>query len=131
MKNWDPKPSERTYYRSREDGQRAYIVKRLGKDMLRLDRPMEEILHPIDGRWVPDVQHHPLTPFAVAKVAFVADVALRQAMGQHVKPQDADWLSLKQEDRIQWMSEGPETGDIRDDLHDAIMGTLKGLVDGR
>jgi hypothetical protein len=126
----DPKPSDRVYYRSTEDGQRAYLVNRLGKDMMKLDRPMEEILRPFDGGWVPDAQQHPLTKHAVGKVAFDADVALRKAMGKHMKPQETEWLSMKEQDRIKWMESGPASGDIRDDLYDAIMGTLLGLTDG-
>jgi hypothetical protein len=126
----DPTPDQRVYYRSHQDGQRAYLVRRNGKDMLRLDRPMEEILHPLDDTWKPDVQQHPLTPHAVAKVAFVADIAIQQAMGVHLKPQDTEWLSLKEEKRIKWMEEGPTKEGIRQDLYDAIMGTLSSLTNG-
>lgn len=135
--DWDPKPDERVYYRSSADGQRAYLVRRNGKDMLRLDRPMEEILHPVSkvdgavgGPWTPDVQIHPLTAHAVAKIAFVADRALCAAMGQPVLAKHADWLSQKEQVRIDFMENGPDTGDVRDDLYDAIMGTLKKLTDG-
>jgi hypothetical protein len=130
----DPKPSDRVYYRSAKDGQRAYLVRREGKDMLKLDRPMEEILHRIDLEnltgWVPDVQLHPLTKHAVGKVAYDADVALRRAMGIHMKPQETEWLSMKEQDRIKWMESGPASGDVRMDLYDAIMGTLSSLTDG-
>ncbi len=128
--NWDPAPDQKTFYRSNQDGQRGYLVKRAGKDMIRLDRPMEEILHPVDGRWVADVQVHPLTAHAVAKVAFVADRALCEAMGTRLPAKDGDWLSQKEQARIKWMEEGPGTDDVREDLYDAIMSTLKGLTDG-
>ena len=128
--DWDPKPSERTYYRSSQDGQRAYLVRKNGQDKLRLDRPMEEILISLDGTWKPDVQSHPLTQHAVAAVAFAADVVLRKSMGHMVKSNEMDWLSLGEQQRIKWMSRGPESGDVRDDLYDAIMGTLQGLTSG-
>lgn len=131
---WDPTPAERTYYRSAKDGQRAYLVRRNGKDMLRLDRPMEEILHPIDlensPEWRPDVTTPPLTPHAIAAVAFAADRALCKATGVQLKSHQTEWLSMKEQARIDWMNEGPKTGDIRDDLYDAIMGTLRPLTDG-
>lgn len=130
MSDTDPKPSDRVYYRSSEDGQRAYLVRRAGKDMLKLDRPMEEILRPFDGNWKPDVQQHPLTKHAVGKVAYDADVALRRAMGVHMKPQETEWLSMKEQARIKWMESGPASGDVREDLYDAIMGTLSSLTDG-
>jgi hypothetical protein len=128
--NWDPAPDEKTFYRSASDGQRAYLVKRAGKDMLKLDRPMEEILRPMDGTWVPDTQIHPLTPHAIAAIAFAADRALCKAMGTNLAQKDQEWLSQKEQARIKWMESGPSTGDIRDDLYDAIMGTLKPLTDG-
>lgn len=131
--NWDPSPAERTYYRSRKDGQRAYLVRRNGKDMLRLDRPMEEILHRIDienhPEWELDVKIPPLSLHAIAAVAFAADRALCKATGVQLKAHQGEWLSMKEQDRIAWMNEGPKGG-IREDLYDVIMGTLKALTDG-
>lgn len=127
--DWDPKPDERTYYRSGQDGQRAYLVKRGGKDMLRLDRPMEELLRSLDASWQPDHRAYAFTEYQVAQVAHEAHRSLCRLLGKY---QDAekDWLSLKEQDRIKWMEVGPESGDIRDDLYDAIMGTLRQTTDG-
>lgn len=134
MKDWDPNPAERTYYRSRKDGQRAYLVRRNGKDMLRLDRPMEEILHRIDienhPEWELDVKIPPLSLHAIAAVAFAADRALCKATGVQLKAHQTEWLSMKEQARIDWMNDGPQVGGIRDDLYDTIMGTLKALTDG-
>lgn len=127
--HWDPAPDERTYYRSAEDNQRAYLVRREGKDMLRLDRTMEEILRPFTSAWKPDNQVHPVNAQQLAQVAFAADRALCRVLGKHAQSH-GDWLSLKEQARIKWMAHGPATGDIRDDLFDAIMGTLRGLADG-
>lgn len=132
--NWDPNPSERTYYRSHKDGQRAYLVRRNGKDMLKLDRPMEEILHAFGpenaSEWRADVSIPPLSPHAIAAVAFAADRALCKATGVQLKAHQTEWLSMKEQARIDWMNDGPKDGGIRDDLYDAIMGTLKALTDG-
>lgn len=125
---WDPLPSERQYYRSPVDNQRAYLVRRNGKDMLRLDRPMEEILHPLTDSWKPDRQAYPINSQQIAYVAYVADQALCKALGK--SPGKGEWLSLREKERIEWMDDGPADGSVRDDLYDAIMGTLKGLNDG-
>ena len=101
--NWDPTPDEKTFYRSTQDGQRGFLVRRGGKDKIRLDRPMEEIILPLSAQWVPDVQSHPLTAHAVAKIAFVADRALCEAMGRRLPGKDGDWLSLREQLRIKWM----------------------------
>ena len=90
MSDWDPTPDQRTYYRSAEDGQRAYLVKRNGKDMVRLDRPMEEILRPLDGSWRPDTQTYPFTAHQVAEVAFAADRAVAERRAFRGAADDAD-----------------------------------------
>jgi hypothetical protein len=129
MTDWEPKPSERTYYRSRLDGQRAYLVKREGKECLRLDRPSEAIYHAINGDWVQDAQQHVANAHQVAKVAFIADRALCPIVGAHTEAKD-EWINLKEQDRIKFMQDGPDTGDIRDDLFRAITKTLKELTGG-
>lgn len=128
--NWDPKPAERTYYRSRHDGQRAYLVRRDGVDQLRLDRPQEELLRKFtDAEWSPDDQTYPMTPHQAARVAFIADRALCGVIGAHTEARD-EWLSQKERARIRFMERGPETGDIRDKLFGAIMGVLRELTNG-
>lgn len=127
--DWDPAPDERVYYRSSEDNQRAYLVRRDGKDMLRLDRPMEEILRPMNQSWKSDNQVHAVNAQQLAQVAFAADRQLCRVLGRHNEA-TLEWLSLKEPARIKWMKKGPCTGDIREDLFDAIMGTLGSLADG-
>ena len=94
MADWEPKPSERTYYRSRTDGQRAYLVKRDGEECLRLDRPSEAIYKKLDANWVADVQHHVANAHQVAKVAFIADRALCHIVGAHQEAKE-EWINLK------------------------------------
>ena len=131
--DWTPAPSERTYYRSVRDGQRAYLVRRGGKDMMRLDREMEEILFPVNKEnlqeWVADRQVHPINAYQLAQVTFAADRELCRVMGKTIESRK-EWLSLKEQERVKWMEVGPDTGDIRDDLYDAMTGTLRSLVDG-
>ena len=128
--SWDPEPPERTYYRSTEHGQRGYLVKTDdGKDMIRLDRPMEVILEKPGDHWKLDTQVYPMSEVQIAQVAFVADRALCGALGKH-KDSREEWLSLTDRARLKFMREGPCTGDVRDELHDAIVGTLRGLIAG-
>lgn len=127
--DWEPEQSDRVYYRSRQDGQRGYMVRRNGKDVIRLDRPMEEIIKPFNESWTPDNQVYPLNEHQVARVAFVADRALCGAMGKHDLSRQ-DWLSLHEKARLKWMKDGPNSGDVRDDLFDAIMGTLGAMTRG-
>lgn len=128
MKDWDPQPSERTYYRSREDGQRGWLVKRDGKDMVRLDRASEVIILPID-KFDPDRQLHVMSKHQAAKIAFVADRALCAATGDY-KASKVDWLDLTDKQRIKFMNNGPNVGGFRDEFFEGIMGLLKDLTDG-
>lgn len=127
---WEPKPSDRTYFRSTLDAQRAYLVRTVsGEDMLRLDRPGQEILRKLDDTWKPDDQTYPITPHQAAKIAFIADCALCAVIGE---PQLAkrEWLSVKEQERIRFMREGPKVGGIRDKLFRHVMTCLKELTGG-
>lgn len=127
--NWEPKPSERTYYRSRQDGQRAYLVKNEGKECLRLDRPSEAIYKPLGPDWIADSQHYVANAHQVAKVAFIADRALCPLVGDHIEAK-VEWINLKEQERIRFMENGPEVGGIRDKLFKAVTRTLKELTGG-
>jgi hypothetical protein len=127
--NWEPKPSERVYYRSKLDGQRAYIVRKDGFEMLRLDRPSEEIYRKLNAEWVPDKRIYSANPHQVAKVAFIADRALCAVVGDFLESKQ-EWLNLREAERIRFMQLGPNVGGIRDKLFKAVMKTLKELTDG-
>jgi hypothetical protein len=130
--DWDPKPSERSYYRSREDGQRAYLVKRNGVDMLRLDRPMQELLVDLtkeSGKWLEDKQTYPVSAHQAAKIAFVADRALCSVLGERFEAKE-EWINVKEKERIRFMEDGPDVGGIRDKLFLAIMKALKEVTGG-
>lgn len=81
------------------------------------------------GEWRLDQQVHPINSYQLAQVAFEADRMLCRVTGRTLEGKK-EWLSLKEQERVAWLQNGPDTGDIRDDLHDAIVGTLKVLVDG-
>ena len=125
--HWEPKPSERVYYRSNLDGQRAYVVRRNDEECLRLDRPGEELLRPKDGTWKLDSQTYPMTAHQAAKVAWVADKALCACIGEHTESKK-DWLNTPEKERIRFMKEGPDEDNIRDRLYLAIMKCLKELT---
>lgn len=127
MKDWDPKPHERTYYRSTTDGQRGYLVRRNGQDRIRLDRPMEDVHSDLSG-WVKDEQKHPLSPHAAAKIAFIADQALARAIGDYAAK--GEWIDLTDKERARFMADGPDAGNYRDDFHAGVMKLLGELTDG-
>jgi len=126
--HWDPKPDERKYYRRSYDGQRGYLVRRSGKDCVRLDRPMEELISPLDGAWVLDAKLHVMSPHAAAKIAYIADQALCRATGEYGSKKE--WIDLGDKERIRFMKDGPDVGGFRDEFYKGIMGLLKDLTDG-
>jgi len=129
--DWDPKPDERTYYRSREDGQRGYLVRRDGKDMIRLDRPMQEILEKLEGnpKWSLDAEVHPLNPHQAAKVAYQADQALAHVLGDYSNKQE--WIDLSDKERIRFMKDGPKAKGFRAKFYAGVMELLSELTNGR
>lgn len=126
--NWDPKPDQRKYYRASADGQRGYLVRRDGKDCIRLDRPMEELITPLDGSWILDAKLHVMSPHAAAKIAFIADQALCRATGEYGSK--TEWIDLHDRERIRFMKDGPDVGGFRDEFYKGVMGLLKDLTDG-
>lgn len=127
-RDWDPRPDERKYYRSTVDGQRGWLVRREGQDRVRLDRPMEDYHVKLDQTWVSDVQQHPMSAHAAAKIAYIADQALCGAIGEFA-PKKA-WIDLSDKERVRFMKDGPDVGGFRDEFHKGVKDLLKDLTDG-
>ena len=124
--NWEPAPHERQWFRNVNSGERGYLVRTDGKDMIRLDRPTEtndKIYRPSD--WVSDVQERPLTAYQLARVRFEADKFLRYFTGNPQSLKD-DWLNLTDEQRQLWIKRGPRKPE-RADLWKAIGVALEHL----
>lgn len=128
--NYDPPQGERMYYRSTTTGDRAYLVRREGKDHIRLDRPMEEIIKPFrPNDWVREETHAPLARAHIVQVAFEADKRLCPFLGLHTEARK-EWLSLTDGDRIQWLHDGPKTTNVaRRNLWKHIMKALEPLTE--
>lgn len=124
--DWDPKPPDRVWYRHRDSGQRGWMVRRDGKDRIKLDRPDEDLHFPPGALWIPDVEHRPLTRMHVAQVCFEADKRLSYFLG---KPENLrkEWLNLHEDTRISWMNDGPDDPQrpLRRELWLAIQALLK------
>ena len=128
QKDWDPLPGKRTYYRHATDGQLGWMVRRGGREMIRLDRgEAEHLRHMVEGEWVPDKEHRPLNKAAVAKVCHAADRELCMALGEHGKAQK-EWHDLTQEEKREWMLEGPASPVIRAVIYARIKDALAELT---
>jgi hypothetical protein len=127
--NWDPAEDDRVYYRHSMTGDRGYLVRRAGKDCIRLDRAQVESVQPLTrGTWEPEGERRPFTRTQVCMIAFEADRKLCHALGLYGLAR-LEWQSLSQEVRKAWVLEGPAKPPIRHDLYKAVFETLAHLME--
>lgn len=124
--HFDPKPTERRWFSHMRTGDRAYFVKREGRECVRLDRPNQEIIKPLTSDWKEDHETRPLNMGQLARICYAADQELCKALGE--RDYLKDWLSLRDEDVADWMSgRGPRKGPPqRKALYQSNWNALKG-----
>jgi hypothetical protein len=127
----DPPPSKRQYFRSAETGDLGYLVQRKGKDYIKLDRALEEIVKPYNEatrhQWQPDREWRPLNRVALAQICFEADKVFCRHLGL-ADLSTKEWLSLSTEQRILWMEKGPTQDPNRAKLWKSIVKSMEHLV---
>lgn len=126
---WNPKKHERSWFTHITTGDLGYLVRREGKDAIRLDRPGVDEIRPFTvADWIPKSEHRPMSPAQLAQIAFEADRGLCRALGMfdHAKQ---EWLSLSQEKKKAWIEVGPSRPIERKSLYAAIMKTLGHLAE--
>jgi hypothetical protein len=128
--DYDPPAHERAYYRDKDTGDLGYIVRRGGTDVIRLDRPFQEIVATFTSssgqplpRWVPEVALKRLNDHQVGKVAFEADKQLCFSLGLHEEARK-EWMNLTDKERIRFLNKGPKGDPLRRDLYQAIRALL-------
>ena len=126
--NWEPKEEDRSWYSHSISGNRGYLCKRAGREMIRLDRPNDphQIMPYDPGTWIVDRERRPLTSMASTQIAFAADRMLCRALGMHDKAKK-EWMDLREQTRIAWMEQGPQDPEIRRQLYLAIRTVLLSL----
>lgn len=125
---FEPEEDQREWYRDRDSGDLGWLVRREGKSMIRLDRPMQEIIKPFrKNKWELEKQSRPMNKFQVTQVAFEADRKLCLVLGLHDKAR-REWLSLSDNQRIEWEREGPTSPLSRMTLYRAIKKALAPLT---
>lgn len=126
--HWDPNPAERSWHQNRVTGDFGWLVRREGKDAIKLDRAgVDEIRTFEPGEWMPKADVRPLQMAQLAQIAFTADKQYCTATGDY-KRSKTDWLSLSQEQRRAWIEKGPQSDPVRKALYEAIMGALRHLA---
>ena len=121
--HWDPKPDERTLYRDKQTGDLGYLVRRNGRDLIRLDRPGQEIIRKLED-FDEENEFRPYNLHQVATLAFESDKLLAKMQGNHTESR-REWMSQPEHERIRFMQHGPKEGGLRGELFAAIMGVLK------
>lgn len=124
--HWDPPEHERQYFRSAQTGDRGWLVRRDGKDYMKLDRKAEVIERLYrEGEWIEEApEMADFTAIQIAMVTFEADKALCKQLGDTKKAR-REWLNLLDEQRIQWMNDGPQEP-RRKRLYQAVKKAMQG-----
>lgn len=127
----DPPPDQRLYYRNRQTGDLGWLVRRGGKNVIRLDRGQREELRDFressageSPDWAAEHEPAKMTVSSCAKVAWAADQELCRALGLHGELV-GEWLSLDEEVRIDWCKNGPGGDGPRALMFWAIMASLE------
>jgi hypothetical protein len=108
----------------------GYIVRRDGKDVVRLDRPQQEIIQPYDEKvWSRERSYKPVSHVQVVQVAFEADRMLLKSLGEHAKSRK-DWHALTEKQRKAWLDVGPLDPPKRAQLYKAIVECLEATSEG-
>lgn len=119
---------ERKWFRHALTGDRGFMVKRDGKDMMQYDRPAAEIIVPYNpSQWREDDESFPMGPMQAAEIAYLADQRYLYYIGEYAKAKRG-WLALREEERLRWCKDGPPGAGVRSQLFAAIVGTLCGVV---
>jgi hypothetical protein len=126
--HWDPADHERSYYRHVMTGDLGWMVRRDGKDCIRLDRPNQEIVKPFrEQEWIPEHEHRPITRLQLVQIAYEADRKLCFFLGLHADARK-EWASMREQDRLRWAQHGPGAGPGRQLLFTRIMAALDFLA---
>lgn len=113
--------NKRVWYRHRENGELAYLVRIGEKTMLQLDRPGQQLLRKLNDDWVEEHSRYELMPMQRALVALEADKALCKLLG--LVPQSRrDWTMMRPAERVAWMENGPEP--VNDSARDGVRKAL-------
>jgi len=121
--NWDPDPGQRIYVQSTTTGNMGWIVRRGGRDMIKLDRPAQDIVVEYNGSWSQVVEHRRATHSQIVQVAFEADKALLKLLGEYGKAKK-DFRDLTEKQLVAWIEEGPSQPPIRAVLYRTIVDLL-------
>lgn len=119
---------ERRWVHNTTTGDRGYLVEVDGEQCVQLDRVNQRIIKPYrQSEWRLEEEHRPLTVHSLAQVSYAADCFLQIALGRSQNP--VPWMSLKENDKLRWVRNGPGGKGPRAKLYAAINKTLGNLLE--
>ena len=123
--HWEPEAFQRIYVRHGRTGDLGYLVRRDGRDVVRLDRVNQEIIQDYDPHmWTTEASYRPVSHVQVVQIAFAADQLLLKALGEHQKARKS-WHEISEKQRKAWLEEGPKDPPKRAELYRAITECLE------
>lgn len=127
MTNWDPKPTQREWYRHVMTGERGFRIVRNGMDRVQVARQGENLDRPLDPReWTRETEQRPYSVAQIAQVAHAADAILCRHIGLYETARKK-WADLTDEQKQRWYEGGPRHPK-RQKLYRSIMDSFEGEV---
>lgn len=117
--------TQKEWFRNNASGQMGY---KTTADRIKDDRPEGAERRFKPEEWTAIAEHRPLAPAHLAEICFNADAKLCFYLGLRDKS-TKQWIDLTQEQKREWMTEGPTGDRWRQRLYKAIQVNLKGLVE--
>ena len=125
--NAEPKPHERKYYRHRMTGDRGYLICVDGDFVMKYDRgPQAPWVKWKKDDWAEDVQQLPMSQMQLAEMAYLTVSRYWYYAQDHAKAR-RKWDTLREEERIHWMKNGPRDERARK-FYLAVMEAGKDLI---
>ena len=124
----DDDGESREWVHNTTTGDRGFLIEVDGKQCVQLDRVNQRIVKPFRAsEWTREDDHRPLTAHSLAQVSYAADCFLQIALGRAQNP--VPWISLKENDKLRWVKQGPSGKGPRAQLYASIHKTLGPLLE--
>lgn len=114
--------------RNAKTGERAEVVLRDGQEVVITAVGAQRPIPYKPQDWIVETVPRRMTKMQAAEIAFLADQGLQNFLGERSRAKKP-WISLREEDRIDFADKGPKSPPARRLLWRCVMGALQPLMD--